>query len=109
MYKQRARRAAAALVLAPFLLSACACPLSTREQATLGGAALGAATGALLGAVVGSPGAGAAIGGALGGVTGAVVGDTQPPPQHRQLAQQRRALEQQRRIQAALNRKSGMH
>jgi len=51
-------------------------PLSTREEGTLGGTALGAGTGAIVGAAVGHPLAGAAIGGVLGGGTGYVVGNS---------------------------------
>lgn len=49
---------------------------TTREKATLGGAAVGAGTGAIVGAAAGGkPGTGALIGGALGAVTGALLGD----------------------------------
>jgi len=59
-------------------LALCACsgePLTTREEGTIGGAAIGAGTGALVGAAVGAPGAGAAIGGAAGGVAGYAIGN----------------------------------
>lgn len=77
------------------LLAGCAQPLSTREKGVLTGGGLGAATGAIIGAGVGNPGAGAAIGGALGGLGGGLVGD-QLQKRDLTLAEQRRALDQQR-------------
>jgi outer membrane protein OmpA-like peptidoglycan-associated protein len=77
------------------LVSGCAQPLSTREKGVLAGGGLGAATGAIIGAGVGNPGAGAAIGGALGGLGGGLVGD-QLQQRDLTLADQRRALDQQR-------------
>ena len=59
-------------------------PLSTREEGTLGGTALGAGGGALIGAAVGHPLAGAAIGGVLGGGTGYVVGNSMQNTQDQQ-------------------------
>jgi hypothetical protein len=64
------------LLAASVALSACSGePLTTREEGTIGGAAVGAGTGALVGAAVGAPGAGAAIGGAAGGVAGYAIGN----------------------------------
>ena len=64
------------LLAASLALSACSGePLTTREEGTIGGAAIGAGTGALVGAAVGAPGAGAAIGGAAGGVAGYAIGN----------------------------------
>jgi len=75
------------------LLSGCAGgPLSTRERATLGGAALGAGTGAAIGAIVGGgkgAGTGAAIGAILGTVGGAVTGDLSQGIEQRQAPQGR--------------------
>jgi len=59
------------------LASACAGgPATTREKATLGGAALGAGTGAIIGSATGKAGTGALIGAGIGALTGAVLGDT---------------------------------
>jgi osmotically inducible lipoprotein OsmB len=51
-------------------------PLSTREEGTLGGAAVGAGGGALVGMAVGHPLAGAAIGGVVGAGTGMAIGNS---------------------------------
>jgi outer membrane protein OmpA-like peptidoglycan-associated protein len=82
-------------VLLLTLVAGCAQPLSTGEKGVLAGGGLGAATGAIIGAEVGNPGAGAAIGGALGGLGGGLVGD-QLQQHDLTLADQRRALDQQR-------------
>ncbi len=59
------------------LVTACAGgPATTREKATLGGAALGAGTGAIIGSATGRAGTGALIGAGIGGLTGLIVGDT---------------------------------
>ena len=77
-------------------------PLSTREEGTLGGAALGAGAGAIVGAAVHHPGAGAAIGGGLGGITGFAVGNSMQNQQaanqqtQSQVQQQQQEIEQQR-------------
>jgi osmotically inducible lipoprotein OsmB len=77
-------------------------PLSTREEGTLGGGAIGAGTGAIIGSAVGAPGAGAAIGGALGAGTGMLVGnemqnneDAEKKTQA-QISSQQSQIEQQR-------------
>lgn len=90
----RANRGSA-LVGIVLLLSGCAGgPLTTREKATLGGAALGAGTGAIIGG-----GKGAAIGGALGGLGGAAVGGEMQAHEQVQVEQQRRIEQQQREIE----------
>src|SRR5215472_11390557 len=77
-------------------------PLSTREEGTLGGTALGAGGGALIGAAVGHPLAGAAIGGVLGGGTGFVIGTSiqnqhdAKAPTERQVQRQQQEIESQR-------------
>jgi osmotically inducible lipoprotein OsmB len=90
-------------IVAPFLLAACAgAPLSTREEGTLGGGALGAGAGAIVGSAVGSPGAGAAIGGGLGLLGGYAVGNEMQNNQtanaynQSAVAQQQQEIEQQR-------------
>jgi osmotically inducible lipoprotein OsmB len=65
-------------VLLSFFFALAGCsgePLTTREEGTLGGAAIGAGSGALVGAAVGHPAAGALIGGAAGGVGGFAIGN----------------------------------
>ena len=62
----------------------CAEPLTTREQVTLSGAAIGAGTGAIIGHSSGHTGAGAIIGGIAGAVGGAVIGDAMQSAEHRQ-------------------------
>jgi uncharacterized membrane protein len=57
------------LVLA--LTTGCA-GMSTRQQRTLSGGAIGAAGGAAIGAMAGSPTTGAIVGGAVGTATGAL-------------------------------------
>jgi len=93
---------ALALVAALALAGCGGQPLSTREEGTLGGGALGAGTGAIIGAAVGHPGAGAAIGGVLGLGTGYVVGNSMQNNQNaqaqtqEQMQQQQQQLDQQR-------------
>ena len=88
-----------------FSLLAAGCtsqPLSTREEGTLGGAALGAGAGAIVGAAVHHPGAGAAIGGGLGGLTGFAVSNSMENNEvanqqtQSQVQQQQQEIEQQR-------------
>ena len=95
---------AALLLIAAFALAGCSGqPLSTREEGTLGGGALGAGAGALVGLAVGHPLAGAAIGGALGAGTGYVVGNAlqnqeiTSRQQGSQIQYQQRELQSQRR------------
>jgi osmotically inducible lipoprotein OsmB len=90
-------------IVAPLIFAACAgAPLSTREEGTLGGGALGAGAGAIVGSAVGSPGAGAAIGGGLGLLGGYAVGnemqntETANSANQSAVAQQQQELEQQR-------------
>ncbi len=86
-----------------FLLAACSgTPMTTREEGTLGGGALGAGTGALIGAAVGHPGVGAAIGGGMGLLGGYAVGnalqnnETQQTQTQGQIQQQQQQIEQQK-------------
>jgi osmotically inducible lipoprotein OsmB len=90
-------------IVAPLIFAACTgAPLSTREEGTLGGGALGAGAGAIIGSAVGSPGAGAAIGGGLGLLGGYAVGnemqnnETANNANQSAVAQQQQELEQQR-------------
>jgi osmotically inducible lipoprotein OsmB len=90
-------------IAAPLIFAACTgAPLSTREESTLGGGALGAGAGAIVGSAVGSPGAGAAIGGGLGLLGGYAVGnelqnnETANNYNQSAVAQQQRQIEQQR-------------
>ncbi|MFQ5829819.1 MAG: YMGG-like glycine zipper-containing protein [Candidatus Methylomirabilia bacterium] len=64
-------------VVAVLVLAGCASgPMTTREKATVGGAALGAGTGALIGAAAGGkPGTGALIGAGIGALSGVLLGD----------------------------------
>jgi len=91
-------------------------PLSTREEGTLGGGAIGAGTGAIIGSAVGAPGAGAAIGGALGAGTGMLVGNemqnnqdaekstqAQVSSQQSQIEQQRQQIQQLQQLQQNQN------
>lgn len=65
------------------ILSGCA-GMSSRQQSTLSGGALGAAGGALVGGVVGgSPAVGATLGGAAGALTGYILGDRSGRYRHR--------------------------
>jgi hypothetical protein len=69
------RKAVASLVLIAGVTAGCAGgPLTVRERATLGGAALGAGAGAVIGNAVGNPRAGALIGAGIGALTGAAAG-----------------------------------
>ena len=95
---------AALLLIAAFALAGCSAqPLSTREEGTLGGGALGAGAGAIIGLAVGHPLAGAAIGGALGAGTGFAVGNSMQnqqastQQQQGQIQNQQQELESQRR------------
>jgi osmotically inducible lipoprotein OsmB len=108
-------KAVAALVAGVLMLGAVGCasqPLSTREEGTLGGGALGAGTGAIIGAAVGHPAAGALIGGGIGALGGFAVGNElqnqsnaqqqtqeQISQQQQQIEEQRRELEQMRQSQ----------
>lgn len=65
------------------ILAGCAEPLTTREQVTLAGAAVGAGTGIILGHASGHSGAGAIIGGVAGAVGGALIGDAMQSAEHR--------------------------
>ena len=56
-------------------VAGCSQPLTTREKATLGGAAIGAGTGAAIGSASGNAGTGAAIGAGAGALGGFLVGD----------------------------------
>ncbi|MBZ0160930.1 MAG: hypothetical protein K8G79_12495 [bacterium] len=58
-------------VLVLGLTTGCA-GMSTRQQRTLSGGAIGAAGGAAIGAMAGSPTTGAIVGGAVGTATGAL-------------------------------------
>jgi osmotically inducible lipoprotein OsmB len=58
-------------VAATFVVSSCA-GMSTTEQRTLSGAAIGASGGALIGWAAGNPAVGAAVGGGAGAVAGFV-------------------------------------
>jgi hypothetical protein len=58
-------------VLVVGLTTGCA-GMSTRQQRTLSGGAIGAAGGAAIGAMAGSPATGAIVGGAVGTATGAL-------------------------------------
>ena len=92
---------AALLLIAAFALAGCSGqPLSTREEGTLGGGALGAGAGALVGLAVGHPLAGAAIGGALGAGTGFVVGNSMQNQQTSTQQQQGQIQNQQQEIQS---------
>lgn len=65
------------VVVGTIFFAACAGgPPTTREKATLGGAALGAGTGAIIGSATGKAGTGALIGAGIGALTGAILGDT---------------------------------
>ena len=75
MRKYIAGFAGLALASAVLLSSCSGTPLSTREEGTLGGGALGAGAGALVGAAVGHPAAGALIGGGMGALGGFAVGN----------------------------------
>jgi osmotically inducible lipoprotein OsmB len=59
------RPAAIVIVVAVFLVGGCS-GMSTTQQRTLSGGAIGASSGALIGWAAGSPAAGAAIGGGAG-------------------------------------------
>jgi osmotically inducible lipoprotein OsmB len=90
-------------IAAALIFAACSgAPLSTREEGTLGGGALGAGAGAIVGSAVGSPGAGAAIGGGLGLLGGYAVGnqmqnnETANNTNQAAVAQQQQQIEQQR-------------
>jgi osmotically inducible lipoprotein OsmB len=96
----------AGLVLGAMMLAAVGCasqPLTTREEGTLGGGALGAGSGAIIGAVVGHPAAGALIGGGLGALGGFAVGnemqnqENQQAQTQQQISQQQQQIEEQRR------------
>jgi osmotically inducible lipoprotein OsmB len=58
-------------VAATFVVSSCA-GMSTTEQRTLSGAAIGASGGALIGWAAGTPAVGAAVGGGAGALAGFV-------------------------------------
>lgn len=69
------RKAVASIVLIAGVTAGCAGgPLTLRERATLGGAALSAGAGAVIGNAVGNPRAGALIGAGIGARTGAAAG-----------------------------------
>ena len=72
---KRLVKTAAVLVMLAGLAGCYGQPLSTREEGTLLGGALGAGGGALVGAAVGHPAAGAAIGGDGGAAAGFAVGN----------------------------------
>ena len=92
---------AALLLIAAFAMAGCSGqPLSTREEGTLGGGALGAGTGAIIGLAVGHPLAGAAIGGALGAGTGFVVGNSMQNQQASTQQQQGQIQNQQQEIES---------
>ena len=92
---------AALLLIVAFALAGCSGqPLSTREEGTLGGGALGAGAGALVGLAVGHPLAGAAIGGALGAGTGFVVGNSMQNQQASTQQQQGQIQNQQQEIES---------
>jgi hypothetical protein len=74
------------LALALVATTACAGPLTTREQGAAIGAATGAAAGAAIGQVFGRPGLGAAIGAAAGTVGGWIAGDHAAAARQRQAA-----------------------
>ena len=59
------KQAAIVIMVAAFWVGGCA-GLSTTQQRTLSGGAIGASSGALIGWAAGSPAAGAAIGGGAG-------------------------------------------
>lgn len=67
----------AVILLAVCALSMSGCAgMSTREQSTLSGGAIGAGGGAFLGAISGGrPAVGAIVGGAAGALTGYILGD----------------------------------
>lgn len=67
----------AVMLLAVFALCLSGCAgMSSREQSTLSGGAIGAGGGALLGGISGGrPAVGAAVGGAAGALTGYLLGD----------------------------------
>jgi osmotically inducible lipoprotein OsmB len=95
---------AALFLIAVFALAGCSGqPLSTREEGTLGGGALGAGAGAIIGLAVGHPLAGAPIGGAFGAGTGFAVGNSMQnqqastQQQQGQIQNQQQELESQRR------------
>jgi len=89
------------IVAGCFVLTGCSGqPLSTREEGTLGGGALGAGAGALVGLAVGHPLAGAAIGGALGAGTGFVVGNSMQNQQASTQQQQGQIQNQQQEIES---------
>lgn len=71
------------ILLLAVSLSACT-GMSTREQSTLSGGAIGAAGGALIGGVTGGrPAVGAALGGAAGALSGYILGDPDRRPRKR--------------------------
>ena len=59
------RQAASVIMVAALLVGGCS-GMSTTQQRTLSGGAIGASSGALIGWAAGSPAAGAAIGGGAG-------------------------------------------
>ena len=65
------------LALIILAVSICGCAgMSSRQQTTLSGGAIGAGGGALLGGLAGgSPAVGAVLGGAAGALTGYILGD----------------------------------
>jgi uncharacterized membrane protein YebE (DUF533 family) len=92
---------ASLLLIVAFALAGCSGqPLSTREEGTLGGGALGAGAGALVGLAVAHPLAGAAIGGALGAGTGFVVGNSMQNQQASTQQQQGQIQNQQQEIES---------
>lgn len=64
----------ALVVLTVGVLSTAACSgMSTQQQRTLSGGAIGAAGGAIIGLAAGSPAIGAVVGGAVGATAGALI------------------------------------
>jgi osmotically inducible lipoprotein OsmB len=76
MQGQPSRTLFSAMLMTLILTGCAGGPLTTREQFTYGGGALGASTGAIIGAASGSAAAGAAIGGPIGAVAGYLIGES---------------------------------
>jgi osmotically inducible lipoprotein OsmB len=76
MQGQASRTLLSAMLMTLTLTGCAGGPLTTREQFTYGGGALGASTGAIIGAASGSAAAGAAIGGPVGAVAGYLIGES---------------------------------
>ena len=81
------------------MLAGCAAPLTQREKATLGGAALDASTGAISGETAGQhPEKGALIDGSPGAAGGALVGEGLEAERRRQLEYEREIDDLEREI-----------